>query len=104
MQASIESAQAEHAQRALAAAAADEDEAEQQPAFTGPSHWAAAAGSSGAAQIRPEDFPALPGAQLCIECRLAPRPGPLGYLSVAMCLGGSSARVVMVQGSNSSIV
>jgi len=78
VQASIESAQAEHAQRASAAAAAEEDEAEQQPAFTGPSHWAAAAGSSGAAQIRPEDFPALPGTQLGMERCLAPNPGLWG--------------------------
>ncbi|CAL8461904.1 g1435 [Coccomyxa elongata] len=67
VQASIESAQAEHAQRSSAAAGCDSTAASQgeteepQPAFTGPTHWAAAAGRSGAAQIRPEDFPALPG-------------------------------------------
>lgn len=66
VQASIETAQAEHAQRVTSSAgpdgrAAEEAEEEQQPAFTGPAHWAAAAGRSGAAQIRPEDFPALPG-------------------------------------------
>lgn len=67
VQASIESAQAELAQRASAATSRDSTAAAQgemeelQPAFTGPTHWAAAAGRSGAAQIRPEDFPALPG-------------------------------------------
>lgn len=67
VQASIESAQAEHAQRSStiagrdSTAAAQGETEEPQPAFTGPTHWAAAAGRSGAAQIRPEDFPALPG-------------------------------------------
>ncbi|EIE25131.1 hypothetical protein COCSUDRAFT_46598 [Coccomyxa subellipsoidea C-169] len=67
VQASIESAQTEHALRSSATPGSNgraaEEAAEQQPAFTGPAHWAAAAGrSGGTAQMRPEDFPSLPGA------------------------------------------
>ena len=80
VQASIESAQAEHAQRSSAAAGRDgaaavaQEPEEPQPAFSGPAHWAAAAGRSGAAQIRPEDFPALPGEWLCLLMVALKRP------------------------------
>ena len=39
--------------------------------MTGRAHWAAAAGSSGAAVMRPEDFPALPGGLLALSHALA---------------------------------
>ena len=37
------------------------EEEDAAPIVMGRAHWAAAAGSSGVAAMRPEDFPALPG-------------------------------------------
>jgi hypothetical protein len=52
---------------AAAAGASSRDEEDEAPIVTGRAHWAAAAGSSGAGAMRPEDFPALPG-----ECSGSP--------------------------------